>query len=164
MGFNLGAFAGGVAQGYLSGKLWDDMFAKKGKGITQDTSQNTWADNAGMPASEGGQGNAPRDRQAESGGFAGGKATKGPLMAPFMEGVKAGGITNPYALAVIAGTGDNESGFLIPPRDAEALANAMLKLLETPGFVERFGARSRALALEKFDARSVLARTIALYD
>jgi lipopolysaccharide/colanic/teichoic acid biosynthesis glycosyltransferase len=44
------------------------------------------------------------------------------------------------------------NGFLVPPRDPEALAQAMMKFLEEPHLVERMGKESRRLAEERFDA------------
>jgi len=45
------------------------------------------------------------------------------------------------------------NGFLVPPRDVEALAQAMLTFLQQPGLAIRMGAESRRLAEERFDAQ-----------
>ncbi|MFK3890603.1 glycosyltransferase family 4 protein [Sphingomonas sp. NPDC079357] len=45
------------------------------------------------------------------------------------------------------------NGFLVPPRDVEALTQAMLRFLEEPGLAKRMGTESRRLAEERFDAR-----------
>jgi glycosyltransferase involved in cell wall biosynthesis len=52
------------------------------------------------------------------------------------------------------------NGFLVPPRDPEALAQAMMKFLEEPHLVERMGKESRRLAEERFDAAKVNARLL----
>ena len=45
------------------------------------------------------------------------------------------------------------NGFLIPPRNPEALAEAMERFLAEPNLVERMGRASRKLAEERFDAK-----------
>lgn len=50
---------------------------------------------------------------------------------------------------------DGANGFLVPPRDADALAAAMLKLVRNPSLVARFGAESRRIAAIRFDVNSV---------
>lgn len=47
------------------------------------------------------------------------------------------------------------NGFLVPPRNAEALTAAMEKFLKEPALIAAMGAASRALALEQFDVRIV---------
>ncbi|MFZ9915186.1 MAG: glycosyltransferase [Phycisphaerales bacterium] len=47
------------------------------------------------------------------------------------------------------------NGLLVPPRDAQALADACLKLADSPAEVVRMGAASAELARRKFDARVV---------
>jgi glycosyltransferase involved in cell wall biosynthesis len=49
--------------------------------------------------------------------------------------------------------GDN--GFLVPVRDAETLAEAMLKFVENPELVALMGQRSRKIAEEKYDVHKV---------
>jgi glycosyltransferase involved in cell wall biosynthesis len=48
-----------------------------------------------------------------------------------------------------------ENGFLVPPRDAAALAGAMERFVVEPGLAVDFGRRSRALAEERFEVRKV---------
>jgi glycosyltransferase involved in cell wall biosynthesis len=48
-----------------------------------------------------------------------------------------------------------ENGFLIPPRDSDALADAMEKFILDPNLIPRMGWRSREMALETFDVRKV---------
>ncbi|HZA66019.1 MAG TPA: glycosyltransferase family 4 protein [Geminicoccaceae bacterium] len=48
-----------------------------------------------------------------------------------------------------------ENGFLVPPRDAAALAGAMERFVVEPDLAVDFGRRSRALAEERFEVRKV---------
>lgn len=47
------------------------------------------------------------------------------------------------------------NGYLVPPRDAVALAAAMEKFIAEPGLAARMGAESRRIAEEKYDVRLV---------
>jgi len=49
----------------------------------------------------------------------------------------------------------DENGFLVPMSDSIALADAMEKFLRDPGLVAPMGARSRAIAEEKYDVHLV---------
>lgn len=46
---------------------------------------------------------------------------------------------------------DGEEGFLIPPRDANALADALARFLEDPSMASRMGDKAHARAVEKYD-------------
>jgi colanic acid/amylovoran biosynthesis glycosyltransferase len=46
---------------------------------------------------------------------------------------------------------DGESGFLVPPRDAESLATRLAELIESPYLRARMGSYGRRRAEEKFD-------------
>jgi glycosyltransferase involved in cell wall biosynthesis len=50
---------------------------------------------------------------------------------------------------------DGENGFVVPVRDAQALAAAMLRFADEPGLVESMGRRSREIAVERYDVRIV---------
>ena len=50
---------------------------------------------------------------------------------------------------------DGDNGFLVPPRDPEALFSALEKFLIDPDLAVRMGARSRKLAEERFDVAKV---------
>lgn len=55
------------------------------------------------------------------------------------------------------------NGFLVPPRDTQALAQAMLRFVEEPQWIESMGRESRRLAEERFDVRranAVLVRAL----
>jgi glycosyltransferase involved in cell wall biosynthesis len=50
---------------------------------------------------------------------------------------------------------DGENGFLVPVKDSEKLAEAMMRFVEQPELVERMGRRSREIAEEKYDVHKV---------
>jgi glycosyltransferase involved in cell wall biosynthesis len=50
---------------------------------------------------------------------------------------------------------EGENGFLVPPRDAGALADAMHRFIVDPGLAIAMGERSRAIALQRFDVHRV---------
>jgi glycosyltransferase involved in cell wall biosynthesis len=50
---------------------------------------------------------------------------------------------------------DGENGFLVPVRDAPALAKAMATYIDKPELAVRHGARSREIAVETYDVREV---------
>ncbi|MCL6533554.1 MAG: glycosyltransferase family 4 protein [Armatimonadetes bacterium] len=54
------------------------------------------------------------------------------------------------------------NGFLVPPRDANALAEAMEQFIRQPDLIITMGQASRRLAEERFDARQINARLCAL--
>ena len=57
-----------------------------------------------------------------------------------------------------------ESGLLVPLYDPAALADALHRLVCDRGLRERFGARGRSLATEKFALSAVVAQHLAIYD
>jgi len=56
-----------------------------------------------------------------------------------------------------------QSGDLVPPRNAEALADALLALMTDAERRAAYGRAGRALAEEKFTIESVVAQTMAIY-
>jgi len=59
---------------------------------------------------------------------------------------------------------DGYNGYLVPPREPGALADALEKLITcTPAERERMGRRGRALVLEQFTLDRVVAETLKLY-
>ena len=50
---------------------------------------------------------------------------------------------------------DGRNGYLVPVRDSEALAQAMLRFIEQPELIERMGKESRMMAEEKFDVHQI---------
>ncbi len=57
-----------------------------------------------------------------------------------------------------------ETGILVPPRDADALARAIAGLLSDPARARAMGRAGRALAERAFSVEDVVARHLALYD
>lgn len=58
---------------------------------------------------------------------------------------------------------DEVDGLLVPPRDAESLANAIARLHDDPALAQRLGETARSKALAKFDECIVIERTLAVY-
>ncbi|MCK6211176.1 glycosyltransferase [Georgenia sp. EYE_87] len=59
---------------------------------------------------------------------------------------------------------DGETGLLVPPRDAAALAGALTTLLGDPDLRRRFGVAARRRALDRFSWATVAAGTLAAYE
>jgi len=57
-----------------------------------------------------------------------------------------------------------ENGFLVPPHDAEALADRMEQLLGAPSLRERMGAAGRARVLEAFDISKNIEKLVELFE
>ena len=57
---------------------------------------------------------------------------------------------------------DGETGLLLPPGNAEALARRLLEVIDDPALRERLGAASAGLA-ERFGASAAVARLEELY-
>ncbi|MBX0288793.1 glycosyltransferase family 4 protein [Haloarcula salinisoli] len=58
---------------------------------------------------------------------------------------------------------DGENGFLVPPENASALADAMEQLLTDDELKQRMGERSRTVAVEEFSWESIAQQYIDLY-
>lgn len=56
------------------------------------------------------------------------------------------------------------NGLLVPVRDVPALANAMMRFVETPALIERMGRESRRLAEERFDVCKINARLLKILE
>ena len=56
---------------------------------------------------------------------------------------------------------DGDNGFLVPVKDADALAQAMLRFIEQPELIIQMGQRSREIAEEKYDVHKVNAQMLA---
>jgi len=59
---------------------------------------------------------------------------------------------------------DGVDGLLVPPRDAEALARAIRALQDDPARAARLAHSARLRALNEFDERVVIERTLGTYD
>ncbi|SDS44026.1 Glycosyltransferase involved in cell wall bisynthesis [Halopseudomonas litoralis] len=55
---------------------------------------------------------------------------------------------------------DGDNGFLVPVKDADALAAAMLRFVEQPALVASMGKRARDVAVEKYDVHKVNAQML----
>lgn len=55
-----------------------------------------------------------------------------------------------------------ENGFLVPVKNAQALADAMLKFIEQPELAASMGKRSREIAEEKYDVYKVNAHMLGV--
>jgi glycosyltransferase involved in cell wall biosynthesis len=59
---------------------------------------------------------------------------------------------------------DGETGFLVPPGDAHALAGALVRVVGDRALAERFGLNGRGIALREFAQVRVVERFVQLYD
>ena len=59
---------------------------------------------------------------------------------------------------------EGESGYLVPPKDAAALASKIRLLLGDAALAARLGARGRAIAEERFDVEKVIERLRGFYE
>ncbi|MFT5699281.1 MAG: glycosyltransferase involved in cell wall biosynthesis [Desulforhopalus sp.] len=58
---------------------------------------------------------------------------------------------------------DGETGWLIPPLNAVALADAIVEAIESPGKCKAFGQKGRSHVLTHFTAKRMCEKTVALY-
>ena len=58
---------------------------------------------------------------------------------------------------------DNETGLLVPPDDPEALARALLDLLQDPARARQMGVAGHARLHAHYGAAAMVAKTLALY-
>ncbi len=59
---------------------------------------------------------------------------------------------------------DGETGFIVPPRDENALAERMLQLVEDPGLRLEMGGKGKERFIEKFTAEKMVRKTEELYE
>jgi glycosyltransferase involved in cell wall biosynthesis len=59
---------------------------------------------------------------------------------------------------------DGETGLLVPPRDPDALAAALRRLLADPGLRQRMGEAGYERVRERFSADAMTRRVLAIYD
>jgi glycosyltransferase involved in cell wall biosynthesis len=82
--------------------------------------------------------------------------------------IEAMAMQKPVVATDVGGTGEvvqpGRTGLLVPPKDVAALAQAIAQLLTAPGdTVAAMGASARALAVERFSARSMVRQMEDLY-
>lgn len=58
---------------------------------------------------------------------------------------------------------DGVSGFIVPPEDSAALAEAICRLLDDPSQARRMGAAGKTLVAEKFTTSAMMGRIRAAY-
>ena len=58
---------------------------------------------------------------------------------------------------------DGVNGLLVPPRDAAALAHAMLRLVQDPAMCRQMGEASRAIAVQQFSEDLIIQQYLRLY-
>ena len=58
---------------------------------------------------------------------------------------------------------DGENGFLIPPKDPEALALAMRTLINDPQLRVRMGARGREIVVNEFSSQRIIEEFLVLF-
>jgi glycosyltransferase involved in cell wall biosynthesis len=56
------------------------------------------------------------------------------------------------------------TGDLVPPQDAQALADCLAALIADPDRLHRYGQAGRTRAIERFDEEAVIARTLEIYE
>ncbi|AFY83108.1 glycosyltransferase family 4 protein [Oscillatoria acuminata] len=59
---------------------------------------------------------------------------------------------------------DGQTGLLVPPDNADALAQGLLKLIENPILCQQFGSAGRQRLEQDFTVDSMVQKTIAVYD
>jgi len=58
---------------------------------------------------------------------------------------------------------DGENGFLVPVKDPNALAGALVKLIENPAIRSRMGARGREIVESGLTSRQIVPQILAVY-
>ncbi|MCG8641796.1 MAG: glycosyltransferase, partial [Desulfobacterales bacterium] len=58
---------------------------------------------------------------------------------------------------------NNKNGFLVPVKDAEAVAGALSKLIRDPGLRKKMGDCGRTMVLQSFSDKIVVEKTMAFY-
>ena len=59
---------------------------------------------------------------------------------------------------------DGETGFVVPPRDPQALASAIARLIEDAALRERMGIAARARVRQEFTLDRMVDRVMLVYD
>jgi glycosyltransferase involved in cell wall biosynthesis len=59
---------------------------------------------------------------------------------------------------------NGENGWLVPPRDPQALARALKLLIENPDLRYRMGKRGRDMVLTEFDSPIICQQTLQVYE
>jgi len=92
---------------------------------------------------------------------------------PFMEGfprvvIEAMACSLPVVGTDVSGTNEavvqDETGLLVPPKDAASLANAIMKLIDEPQLRTRFGENGRQRVQKIFDIKEHVYRVESVYQ
>ncbi|MDO9583010.1 MAG: glycosyltransferase family 4 protein [Desulfomicrobium sp.] len=59
---------------------------------------------------------------------------------------------------------DGVTGKVVPPRDATALADAVIEMLSSPGLMDEYGTRGRKKVLNEFSPQARASRMMEIYD
>lgn len=59
---------------------------------------------------------------------------------------------------------DGVNGLIVPPKNAEALADAIQRLMNDRPLRQALGRRARQIVVEKYDVRHIVQQTLQLYD
>jgi glycosyltransferase involved in cell wall biosynthesis len=59
---------------------------------------------------------------------------------------------------------DGENGLLVPPKDPDALADALRELIDSPERRRSMGARGRQIVKDEFSIEKVVRETMEVYD
>jgi glycosyltransferase involved in cell wall biosynthesis len=95
------------------------------------------------------------------------------VVLPYVKTYTSGVLLTAYAAGkpvIVTNTGtlrevveDGKTGYVVPPRDVDALAKAMIDALETPGRLELMGRRAKELAETRYSWRAAAAATANVY-
>jgi len=58
---------------------------------------------------------------------------------------------------------EGETGYLVPPKDAESLSDAIIKLAKDRGLREKLGQNGRKLAEQRFDVKNIVQAHLRIY-
>jgi glycosyltransferase involved in cell wall biosynthesis len=59
---------------------------------------------------------------------------------------------------------EGRTGFIVPPHDARAVADALARLVDDPGSARRFGEAGSERIRDEFSTRVMVERTVAVYE
>ncbi len=59
---------------------------------------------------------------------------------------------------------EGENGYLVPPRDPELMASALLRIIADPATASRMGQEARDMAVSRYSVQRLVADTEALYQ
>lgn len=65
---------------------------------------------------------------------------------------------------VVIGEGANQTGLMVPPEDADALASALIELLDDPALAKKLGMNGRSVVETDYTWQKVAQETISVYN